>query len=180
MSAMSKPQWDSPHAGNIDSRARLAPDRQVALGDPTMLGGHQEIAATAVGLFESKQIIRVQCKDPYGRQWSFAGNLIVEPLLWTSTNDEWRAFLEVTQGTGQFTQSQLFDLRALVNLASPWYGTPLVGGRISKPWFIDGGVIGASVNARVITVLADPPLAGSETFIGVDVSVASIMAGSGL
>jgi len=173
--------WDSPHAGNMDSRAVLGPERQTALGDPMRWGGRVNVTCNLIGQFAATEaIVRAQCKDPYGRQWALCGNLEADAALWDATNDEWAAFLDVILGVGQMKLAQSFDLRALVNLASPWYGVRRNGTRLIKPWFIDGGLVGAAIDANPRYILVDPPIVGTTTVVGCEAMLAPRMAGQGL
>lgn len=147
---MSKPDWGRVA---VDSRANDTTGRSWSrLGDPTRWGSDGSIRVPPqLGTFPSQQLIRVQCADNYARNFQIAGNVTANTEIWSISEADLQIMLEVSLNAGQAMLLQYFNLRALIDLAAPWY---IDGGfgtlTLSKAWVISGGLIGHALQARVL------------------------------
>jgi hypothetical protein len=120
------------------------------LGDPMRWGSDGSVVVPAqLGTFTSQQLVRVQCSDAYARNWQLVGTLTATEL-WAISEADLQMYLQVQLSAGQASLVQNFNLRALVDLAAPWYVDGGDGVREVKSWVIAGGIIGHALAARLV------------------------------
>lgn len=149
-----------------------------AVGDPLRWGGvNEHVLQAALVRYQGPQFLRAQAADTYGRLWALTGTVSAAPTVW-ALGLTWQHYLEVTQGSGQATIIQLFDLRLLTSIGLSVYARDSDGGRERRSFAIIGGVVGQSWSARILGSLGDPAVNGERVTTSVISSV--LAAGTGL
>lgn len=140
------PDWAHAHA--VHSPASPAPAS--LLGDGTRWGSNEAITLRTGDPTPSGQGIWVNTQDPYSRNWQIAGTVRAPSLAWVLPAADFTIGLKVTMGVGQATQVVVFDIRALIDLADPWYQPYSENLQEIKAFVIAGGIIGRAINAQMI------------------------------
>jgi hypothetical protein len=152
--------WVRYAAGILSRAADQVGAKWTGLGDPNRWGSDGSVRVPlALGQVGTEQLIRVQCIDPYSRNWQVIGNVAASVQLWNVSAANLSIGLEVVMGVGQSSVKHVFDLRAITDLAAPWYIVPnadsiVDADVITKPFVIAGGLVGTSIAARVVIVQA--------------------------
>lgn len=165
----------------VDSRASDTEGRSWSrLGDPMRWGSDSTVRVPAqLGTFASQQLIRVQCADNYARNWQIVGNVSANTEIWSISEADLQIVLEVALNAGQATLLQYFNLRALIDLAAPWYVDGGFGSlNLTKAWAIAGGLVGHALQARVLVRALNATHIETTHTIGIT-AVASPYAGAG-
>lgn len=155
---MPPPDW-----GRFQVHSR-AQDNQGAshtkLGDPTRWGARNVLNSPPGTNLQSAELIRVQAQDNYSRCWALIGNVTVPQGMWLAPSGpvpaSWNHWLLVSQGVGQATVIQRFDLRLLTTIGLNVYA-PIVfngaGGLFeTRSFAIIGGLIGQAIAAVQVSV----------------------------
>lgn len=198
------PKGDRPDWGRVmvSGPSQLA---AAQYGDPvrwgaTVLFTLPAAAPAGLNVMRSGQIISAQCRDPYSRGWTIAGNLKYAGVLLSQPNPapnvpmvagEWAGILSCTMGVGQTQVVHNYDLREIVAADRPFYrGSdntisgiigPLVGNTILEEAFIiPGAVVANMISIQVIIAidLVAPP--GVDLPFGCNVIVTPFAAGTNL
>lgn len=134
----------------------------------------------ATGVFAAEQVIRAEAVDAYSRNWMAIGNIAAAQEVWDAINSTPTpnivASLEMTMGVGKARVVQSFNLGALVALAAPWYVDGANGDQVVKAFAISGGIVGRTLNARVVFNQAVLAIEDPHT-VDVTVLVAPLAAG---
>lgn len=140
------PDW-----GRFEVKSRaMGNTATTALGDGTRWGSQVAGTIVAPGPTSFGQTIWVQTHDPYTRNWQIVGTVTASSLAWVLPLADFIIWLEVTMGVGQALVVHQFDIRALINLAAPWYTERADNFQIVKPFVISGGLIGRQISARFV------------------------------
>lgn len=177
----------------VSSRASEQNDENfTALGDPARWGGDgianiPEPASQANRIFTTRQLLYVQTKDPYSRNWQIVCNVGAEPAFWEAFDVPDQTIvglsLRVMLGIGQINIEQQFNVNALLAYASPWY-FPVTGGDGDKvlqyrPFVISGGLVARQVSARGEVFLGAAVTEGA-TVVAFQAIISPFAAGSGI
>lgn len=159
---MHKPDWS--HL-NVRSRANdTTGATHTALGDPSRWGATLSVPYPqnrGLSQTTSQQILRVQCADNYSRAWTLLGNVTNDAAIWADPT-RWTGILELTMGVGQNAIVQQINIRAVVAALAPFYvdldnaAGGATGDRITKAFYMGGGIIGNAISARVIQFYFNP------------------------
>ena len=88
-------------------------------------------------------------RDPYARNWQIVGTVTASSLAWILPAADFKIWLAVTMGVGQYTVRSFFDVRALITAFDPWYEEQADNFQIVKSFAITGGLLGHSINAQM-------------------------------
>lgn len=182
---------------------RPGPAPLVKLGDPTRWGASELTILPQVGAaltFSSgRQIVYAKTSDPYSRPWAVAGNFAITRANYITVGPasplapypyNITPLLEVTMGVGQAQFTQLYDVRALVQISVGNYetapGNPTgvyrvgdSGQRNQIPFWLSG-IVGTSVSIRAIYAIKDATLILNDPDVTMTLALNPYNAGSGL
>lgn len=150
-----------------------APHSFSALGDPTRWGGVDTPPSTTLQdgvpvLFQSGQILSVQCRDSYPRAWTMVGTLTAPaeffllPDLFNPALNYWLAAAYVSMGVGQVQIIHSFNLRAIIDADSDFYWNSALdqpffeesgNGIVSRPFIMPGALVGTAISVRIFHAL---------------------------